>query len=57
MVECLGMYDPQNLPMYDFWIFRLCLAFFGASGYQKLEQDEFDFELGSKFTLPEKNNN
>lgn len=31
------------------------LTFFGASGYQKFVPDAFDFVLGRKFALPEKN--
>ena len=30
------------------------LTFFNASGYTQFEPDEFDFELGDKFILPEK---
>ena len=30
------------------------LTFYGASGYQKFAPDEFDFEMGNVFILPEK---
>ena len=32
------------------------ITFFPWSGYMEFEPDEFDFELGGKFVLPEKNN-
>ena len=31
------------------------MTFFNASGYVEFEPDEFDAEMGSRFTLPEKN--
>jgi hypothetical protein len=30
------------------------ITFYNASGYMSYEPDEFDYEIGEKFVLPEK---
>ena len=32
------------------------ITFFDGSGYMKFDPDEFDFTMGDKFILPERNN-
>lgn len=46
----VDMYDQNNTILFGE------LTFFDGSGYYSFEPDEFDFILGEKFVLPERNN-
>lgn len=46
----VDMYDPNNKIIFGE------LTFFSGSGYFSFEPDEFDYMLGEKFVLPEKQN-